>query len=99
MQTIDKVEVIPFPNTDIAENFKFDCAAEAGIFTFHFKWFNDRWNLWVTLPDGSVRQAGTEPGVISWSEFNDFGLVFRTDQQAIDYNGLLQTEMNLITWL
>ena len=79
MQTISKREKIPFPSGDLAENFQFDCAAEGGNFTFHFKWLNDRWNLWVTLPDGKIRQAGVLPGVISWSEFSDFGLVFETN--------------------
>lgn len=99
MQTIDKTELIQFPEGEVTENFTFDCATESGIFSFHFKWLNDRWNLWVTLPDGTIRQAGTVPEVISWSEFDDFGLVFKTDMQTIDYNGLMQTEMYLITWL
>ena len=99
MQTPEKVELIPFPAGDISDNFEFDCAAESGIFSFKFKWLNDRWNVWVTLPDGSVRQAGTVPGVISWSEFDDYGLIFVTEKQSIDYNGLFQTEMYLITWL
>ena len=99
MQTVSKTELIPFPNVEPQENFTFDCAADAGIFTFHFKWLNDRWNLWVTLPDESVRQAGTEPGVVSWSEFHDYGLVFKTDAKTIGFKELFQTEMHLITWL
>ena len=99
MQTISKQELIPFPSAEVSDNFKFDCTTEGGNFTFHFKWLNDRWNVWVTLPDGTIRQAGTEPGVISWSEFDDYGLVFITDQQTIDHNGIFNTELVLITWL
>ena len=99
MQTVNKTELVPFPSSEPQENFIFDCATDAGIFTFHFKWFNDRWNLWVTLPDGSVRQAGTEPGVVSWSEFEDYGLIFITEAERIKFNDLFQTEMYIITWL
>ena len=99
MQTPNKIEIVPFPNTEPQENFKFDCAADSGNFTFHFKWLNDRWNLWVTLPDGTVRQAGTEPGVVSWSEFGDYGLVFIYDGETIGFKEIFQTELNLITWL
>lgn len=99
MQTEKQRELIPFPTSEPADNFQFNCAAEAGLFSFHFKWLNDKWNLWVTLPDGTVRQAGTEPGVISWSEFDDFGLVIKSDMETIDKSSLFLTEMYLITWL
>lgn len=99
MQTEKQRELIPFPTSEPADNFQFDCAAEAGLFSFHFRWLNDKWNLWVTLPDGTVRQAGTEPGVISWSEFDDFGLVIESDMETIDKSSLFLTEMYLITWL
>ena len=59
MQTPNKIEVVPFPNTEPQENFKFDCAADAGNFTFHFKWLNDRWNLWVN-PEYKVIGAGNK---------------------------------------
>lgn len=99
MGIIKQKERIPFPSGDVSENFSFSCSAQGGAFTFHFKWFNDRWNLWVTMPDGSVRQAGVYPGVTSWSEFDDYGLVFETVMESIDYNSLFLTEMYLITWL
>lgn len=99
MQTIDTKELIEFPSGDLADNFEFSCATDNGYFTFHFKWLNDKWNLWVTLPDGEIRQAGVEPGVISWSEFSDYGLVFETLLETIDYNSLFLTELYLIKWL
>lgn len=99
MGIIKQKERIPFPSGDITENFTFSCSASGGAFTFHFKWLNDRWNLWVTLPDGSVRQAGVLPGVTSWSEFDDYGLVFETVLENIDYNSLFLTEMYILTWL
>lgn len=99
MQTIKNKELVPFPNTELMDNFSFECTAEAGNFTFHFKWLNDRWNLWVTLPDGEERQAGVQPGAVSWSEFGDYGIVFETDMDVIDYNSLFLTELYLLTWL
>ena len=99
MKEIQKAEHVPFPSADPSENFEFSCTADAGSFTFHFKWLNDRWNLWVTLPDGSIRQAGVEPNVTSWTGFDDYGLIFRTSLPEIDYSSLFLTEMVLITWL
>lgn len=99
MQTESQRELVPWPSGDLAKNFTFDATAKAGNFQFHFKWLNDKWNLWVTLPSGEVREAGTYPGVISWSEFDDFGIVFETDLETVDYNSLFLTELYIITWL
>ena len=99
MQTIDTKELITFPGGTIAENFSFDCSTTQGNFSFHFKWFNSRWNLWVTLPSGEVRQAGVIPGVTSWSEFNDYGLMFEANTETIDYSSLFASRMYLIKWL
>ena len=99
MQTIDTTELLPFPSSNISENFTFECSTTYGVFIFHFKWLNNRWNLWVTLPSGEVRQAGVYPGVMSWSEFSDYGLIFQTNMESIDYNSLFATEMYLIKWL
>jgi hypothetical protein len=98
MQTVKTKELVPFPNADLAENFEFSCSASEGIFKFHFKWLNDRWNLWVTLPDGEVRQAGVLPGVVSWSEASKFGLVFETALETIDYTSLFLTELYILVW-
>lgn len=99
MQTVYIRERVPFPNGELTENFDFSCNAEGGVFNFHFKWLNDRWNLWVTLPDGRVRQAGVQPGVVSWSESEDYGLLFETNLPVIDYNSLFLTELYILTWI
>jgi hypothetical protein len=98
MQTIKTKELVPFPNGDISENFTFSCSTSGGVFTFNFKWLNDRWNVWVTLPDESVRQAGVYPGVVSWSECQNFGLLFETSLSNIDYSSLFLTEMYVLAW-
>jgi hypothetical protein len=98
MQTVKIKERVPFPNTELTENFKFTCSAQGGVFDFHFKWLNGRWNCWVTLPDGKVRQAGVQPGVVSWSESKGYGLVFETALPVIDFNSLFLTELYILTW-
>ena len=99
MQTIKLKELVPFPDGDITPNFKFSCSTSNGIFEFNFKWFNNKWNLWVTLPDGEIRQAGVLPGVVSWSESQNYGLVFETALEQIDYSSLFLTELYILTWV
>lgn len=99
MRDIKKVERVSFPNTEIQENFKFDAVTEAGTFTLNFRWFNNRWNLWVTLPDGTIREAGVYPNIVSWTGSTDYGLVIKTSLADIDYNSLTLTEILIITWL
>lgn len=89
---------VQWPTSEVLENFSFSTVHPDGIFTFQFKWFNDRWNLWVTLPDGSKRAAGVLPGVLSWSGFLDYGLLFDTNLETIDFNQLFMTELYLVTW-
>ena len=98
MQTIKTKEYIPFPSGEITENFKFSSSTQGGNFTFQFKWLNDRWNLWVTLPSGEIRQAGVEPNITSWSEGSNFGLIFESSLPVIDYNSLFLTELYILTW-
>jgi hypothetical protein len=99
MQTVKTKELVPWPNGELAENFQFSTSASGGVFNFHFKWLNDRWNLWVTLPDGEVRQAGVLPGVTSWSESSGYGLVFETSLEQIEFSSLFLTELYILTWL
>lgn len=99
MKETQKIELVSFPSAEPTENFEFSCTADSGTFLFHFKWLNNRWNLWVTLPDGSIRQAGVGPGLVSWTGYNDYGIYFKTELQVIDFNSLFLTELYLITWL
>lgn len=98
MQTVKTEEKVSWPSGELSQNFEFSCSVEGGVFTFHFKWLNDRWNLWVTLPDGEVRQAGVIPGVVSWSESKGYGLMFKSDLGTVDYNSLFLTELYILTW-
>ena len=82
--TIKAASKVNWPTSEPQENFSFSVNDTSGIFEFKFKWLNNRWNCWVTLPDGSVRQAGVYPNVASWTGFLDYGLVFITDLQNIN---------------
>lgn len=99
MREIKKIERVNIPNIEIQDNFKFDAISEAGTFTFNFKWFNDRWNLWVTLPDGTIREAGVYPNVTSWTGSTDYGLHFQTTLGEINYSSLNLVEIYILTWL
>lgn len=96
--TIKSASKVNWPNSEPQENFIFSVNDTAGTFDFKFKWLNGRWNCWVTLPDGTVRQAGVYPNVISWSGFLDFGLVFVTDLQKINFDQLYLTEVYILKW-
>ena len=98
MKEIKKAESIPFPRSEPQENFKFDAITDTGTITIAFKWLNERWNCWITLPSGEVRQASVYPNVISWEGFNDYGFVFMTELAEIDYNSLFLTQMVIIQW-
>lgn len=98
MRAIKKLQKIPFPDTELQKNFMFYCVTDAGNLELLFKWFNDRWNLFVTFPDGTVREAGVYPNVTSWTGHTDYGLVFKTNLTNIDYESLFLTEIFLITW-
>lgn len=98
MREISKLQQIPWPDSDLQDNFDFDSVCDDGTYNWHFKWFNDRWNGWVTLPSGEIRQFGIYPNVISGSGHTDYGCVFVTDLTTIDYNSLFFTTLYLITW-
>ena len=95
---IELIERIPWPDTELSESFSFYSSCAAGTLSLTFKWLGGRWKLWVELPDGSVREAGVQPNVTSWSGFSDFGFFIKTDLTAIDYSSLFLCELYLVTW-
>lgn len=99
MRDIKTVEKVTFPDIELVENFEFTVVSENGNFIFHFQWFANRWNLWVTLPDGKKKQASVYPNVISWTGNPNYGIVFYTSLQEIDFNSLFMTELYIIKWL
>lgn len=100
MRSIKNTYLVPYPDLDTpAENFTFNCVLPSGTFSFHFKWLNNRWDLWVTLPDGTVRQAGVYPNVMSWSGHTDYGVIFNTSLSDIDFSSLFLTELLIVEWV
>lgn len=98
MRTIKRLEEIEIPAVGDNENVKFNVVCSSGSFTFHFKWFNDRWNLWVTLPNGVIREVGVYPNVTSWTGHSDYGVHISTDLTVIGFNSLSLIKIYLITW-
>lgn len=98
MNGIKAMEAVKFPDGDISENFTFSVVHPDGVFEFHFRYMNDRWNLWVTLPSGEKRCGGVVPNVVSWAGFLDYGLIFVTDMTEITRNTLTLTSLYILTW-
>ena len=98
MQKILQKELVEWPDAEIKENFEFSVVADGGTFAFNFRYFFDRWHVWVTLPDEEIREAGVLGGVISWAECPKFGLTFETDSDIITYSGLFYSKLVIITW-
>lgn len=92
------MEDIDFPEMQVTENFTFNATVSAGTVTFQFKWINNKWNCWVTLPDKSVRAAGVIPNTTNWTGMSDYGLRFETSLQNISKEDITNTKIVFITW-
>lgn len=98
MKNIKLAIKVAWPNGDITDAFYFSTLHPDGVFKFTFRWFNDRWNCWVELPNGDIRDAGVIPGVVSWVGFLDYGILFNTSLAEIDKDSLFTTELLILTW-
>lgn len=95
---IENASKVTWPTAEIQNRFTFDVIHEDGVFNFLFYWLNDRWNCWVTLPDGNKREAGVYPNVVSWSGYTDYGIVFYTDLPEISYSSIFIPELVILKW-
>ena len=99
MNKIKEAYTVPYPDAEeVQENFTFSTTHPDGVFKFHFRYFNERWNGWCTLPSGEIRAFGIEPNVISWAGFLDYGVMIQTSLPVIDRNSLFLTTLVLISW-
>lgn len=98
MQSIQTAHKVAWPDGDINDNFSFSTVHPDGVFSFTFRYFNGHWNCWCTLPDGEVRPAGVYPGVPSWTEYTDYGLIFGTQLSEIGRDSLYMTSLYILTW-
>lgn len=95
---IKSLRKVKFPNGEPKNNFTFSAIDEDGTFRFHFRWINERWNCWVTLPSGEERTCSVYANVISWTGFLDYGIVFSTELKEISFSDLFSTELYIIKW-
>jgi len=72
-------------------HFNFSAEAAGVAFSFDFWFFSDRWNVYVTLPDGTIREAVLYANVQNWVGYSDYRLVAMTDKTTIG-----QTDLQLI---
>lgn len=98
MKAIKTASAVNFPSGADGDMFRFNAAHKDGIFTFLFKWLNNRWNCWGATPSGEIRQIGVYPNVISWSGFPDYGIMIATDLSEIGRQSLTLTEIHILTW-
>ena len=97
-KTISEQYIISWPDVDLQDNFTFSVMLPDGRFSFLFKYINERWNVWCTVPDGTTREAGAEPNVVNWTGFIDYGLVFASDAPEISHDELFNSKLVLIKW-
>lgn len=98
MRSIGETYLGLWPESDAVENFTWAVDTGFGAFSFYFRWFNSRWNCWVTLPGGEVREAGVFPGIPNWQGFGDYGVLFAFPKDSIGYNDLFSTALYIFKW-
>jgi hypothetical protein len=101
MKVAKSISVVNLPAASVgAMAFSFETTTADGSWAFLFAWMNGRWNAWVTLPSGEVRQAGCVPRVVNWTGFLDFGMVILSDLASLGLGDLVSvgTSLVLIAW-
>jgi hypothetical protein len=79
-------------------SFGFNTATPDGSFNFVFKWIGGVWNMWTTMPDGTVRTAGCVPLVINWCRYTDFSAVIISGLPVLGQGDLVGGTLLLIKW-
>lgn len=98
MREIESAYLVTWPETELLENFYFDCTTTFGTFTFEFKWIDKRWRCWVTTPEGVKREIGIWPNALSGAGYLEYGFDLRTDRAEIDFGSLFDTELYILKW-
>lgn len=85
----EKAWKVSFPELSMDPfNFVFTTTLPFGELAFKFMWFNEVWNIWVTLPTGEIRQAGGYPNAVGWTGFLDYYFQLVTSLESIGQNDL-----------
>lgn len=92
------VYIVNWPQLDGVYNFTFKTNINGGTFSFEFKWLNDCWNGWCTLPTGEKRSLGVFPNTPNWTGSNDYGLIFGSELDTIGFNDLFKTSLAVLEW-
>jgi hypothetical protein len=99
MNPIKNIFLVNIPQGDTdAVSFNFATNNQDGAWNFLLEWNGARWNGWATLPSGEVRQFGCIPGVINWTGFPDFGLVWLSSLAAFGQPDIFGASLVLIDW-
>lgn len=96
MRPVSRITIVNLPAVDASiYRFDFNTTTPVGALGVEFVW-SDRWHAWATLPDGSVRQFGCVPNVISWTGFTDYGVVIISDLTVIGHGDLVAGHVTLL---
>ena len=94
IRTPSKAWKVSFPELPADPfNFTFTTTLPQGQFLFKFMWFNDVWNMWITLPTGEIRQVGMYPNSVNWTGFIDYYVQMVTTLDSIGQNDLSSVTM------
>ena len=105
MNPIKSLYLVNMPQGDTtAVNFQFETQNADGSWSFLLAWSLNpvdnayQWNGWATLPSGEVRQFGCIPGVINWTGYPDFGLVWLSTLAKLGQLDIWNASLVLIDW-
>ena len=81
-------------------SFSYNVKTPSGNFNLRYRWNTENltWAVFITMPDGSVRQSGIFPNNVNWTAYPDFGFATLSDQASIGQNDLLNVQHYIIVW-
>jgi len=98
LKEISKVYEVVFPDFGSNLKFKFLCSTDDGNFNFEFQYFNNQWNCWITLPDGSIRLIGVYADITNWIGYTDYSAYIRSVNPIV-FGNLKDVNIYIIKWL
>ena len=82
-------------------SFLFTSQFGTGTFSFNFWYYNDKWNCFVTTPEGEVRQIGVYPGVYNGTNYSNYYFQFDNTLNPLDIglNDFYLGNVKLTAWV
>jgi hypothetical protein len=97
-KSIKFVYPIPIPSSGNGVlNFTFNARINGMIFAFNFK-YTGKWNIYVTMPGGTIRDAALIPNVTQWSGYSDYSIYCQTDLANIGVNDLDKVSLYMVSF-